>query len=408
MSGGIRKQLIQWSFFEYGDAQNLQKSVKRDLERQPLLDDRREDIDRDGDPDLRFYGILRSPVECLDPKVLLDPSEEQFDLPAEFIKQRHGQCGQSEVVRQERQIAIVVPVVESDTPESFGEGVVRIEAGQNNRLITRQIHSFIHRTREESMTSQVRLGPNDKERLALMKSKETSEIEITAVEDVKAAGLRNEIVQNPDIVRFSICDLDKRRDRASQIEKGMELDGAFALAEYSPRKKRQTQVDRGRIEGIDGVLQFESQLFAGIESPGLTDEDLGKVGIDAPIASFVGVGQSVPGDLPSKAHVIEPVFHRSKTGLDIAKTFAVGQLGEGQAEELIEARKAFDLVIPAVAPDAFSKFVKRQEVHDLGEDSWRGIHRSLLVVEGQKSDDYTKSGSNRLRPGSDVIYGICV
>jgi hypothetical protein len=405
LSGGIRKQLIQRSFLEHRNAQNLQKSVKRDLERQALLDDRGEDVDRDGDPDLSLNGVLRSPIERLDPKVLLDPSEEQFDLPAEFIKQSDGQCGQSEVVRQERQVAIVVPVVVPYAAESFRESFVGIEAGQDDRLIATQVHGLIHRTREESMTSQVRLGSNDKERLALMKSKETSEIEITAVEDVKAAGLRNEIVQNPHIVRFPICNLDKRRDRASQIEQGMELDGAFALAEYGPWKKRQTQVDRGRIEGIDGVLQFESQIFAGIESPGLTDEDLGKVGIDAPIASFVGVGQSVPRDLSSKAHVIEPVFHRSKTGLDIAKTFPVGQLGEGQAEELIEARKALDLVIPAVAPDAFSKFVKWQEVHDLGEDGRRGVHRSLL--EEQKSDDYTESGSNRLRPGSDVICGIC-
>ena len=405
MRGGIRKQLIQRRFLEHRDAQNLQKGVKRDLERQALLDDRGEDIDRDGDPDLSLHGVLGCPIERLDPKVLLDPSEEQFDLPAEFIKQRDGQRGQSEVIRQECQVAIVIPVVVPNAAESFGESFVGIEAGQDDCLITRQVHGFIHRTREKSVTSQVRLGPNDKERLALVKSKETPVIEITAVEDIKAARLRNEIVQNPHVVRFPICNLDKRRDRASQIEKRMELDGAFALAEYGPRKERQTQVDRGRIEGIDGVLQFEAQIFVGIKSTGLSDEDLGKVGIDAPIASFVGVGQRVPRDLPSKTHVIEPAFHRSKTGLDIPKTFAVGQLGEGQAEELIEARKAFDLVIPAVAPDAFSKFVKGQEVHDLGEDGRRGVHRSLL--EGQKSDDYTKSSSNRLRPGSDVICGIC-
>jgi len=135
-----------------------------------------------------------------------------------------------------------------------------------------------------------------------MKSEETPEIEIAAIEDIKEAGLRNEIVQNPYVVRFSICNLD----------------GAFALAEYGPRKKRQTQIDRRRIEGIDGVLQFQSQVCVGVKSPGLGDEDLGKVGIDAPIASFVGVGQRVAGDLSSKTHVIEPAFHRSKTRLDIA------------------------------------------------------------------------------------------
>lgn len=117
----------------------------------------------------------------------------------------------------------------------------------------------------------VRLGSDDEEGLALMKSEETPEIEIPAIEDIKAAGLRNEIVQDAHVVRFSICDLDKRRDRASQIEKGVELDGAFALTEYGLRKKRQTQVDRRRVEGIDGVLQFQSQVFVGVKSLGLAD-----------------------------------------------------------------------------------------------------------------------------------------
>lgn len=184
MIGGLRKQLIQRSILKHRDSQNLQKSVKRNLERQAILDDRRADIGRDGDPDLRLHGVLRSPIEGLDPNVLLDPSEEQFDLPTKLIKQSDGQCGQGEVVRQERQVAIIDSVVEPDKAKSFGEGVVGIEAGQNDRLIARQVHGFIHRPREESLTLQVRLGPNDKERVTLMKSEETPEIEITVVEDI--------------------------------------------------------------------------------------------------------------------------------------------------------------------------------------------------------------------------------
>ena len=278
----------------------------------------------------------------------------------------------------------------------FGIVGFRFWAGQNDRLIRGQVHGFIDGPRTDPARLEIRLGPNDEERLALMKSEETPEIEITAVEDIKAAGLRNEIVQNPHVVRFSICDLDKRGDRASQIEKGMELDGAFTLAENSSRKKRQTQVDRGRIEGIDGVLQFQSQIFVGVKSSGRGDKDLGKVGIDAPIVCFVGVGQRVPGDLPSKTHVIKTALHRSKTRLDIAKTLAVGQLGKGQAEELIQTGEAFHFVMAAIADHAFSEFGKRQEIHDLGEDG--GNQWSLLSVGGQKGDSSTKSHGNRLWP----------
>ena len=44
-----------------------------------------EHIDRDRDPDLSPQGVLGSAVEILDAQVLLDPFEEQLDLPTAAI-----------------------------------------------------------------------------------------------------------------------------------------------------------------------------------------------------------------------------------------------------------------------------------------------------------------------------------
>jgi len=407
LRGRFANQLIQGGFLEYRDAQNLQKGVEGDRHRQFLLDDGREDINRDGHPDLCLHGIFGSPVKRLDPEVLFDPTEEQLDLPAELVKQSDGQGGKGEVVRQERQIAAVVPVVEADATEAIGIRLLGIEAAEDHRLITTQVHGFIHRSRKEARTLQVRLGPDDEERLVLMKSEEAAIIDVAAVEDIKATGFGYEIVQGPHIVRFPVCNLDKRGDRASQIEKGMEFDGRFGATKNGPREKRQTQVDGGRIEGIDRVFEFESQIFAGVKRAGLSDEDLGEVGIDAPIARFVGMSQGVSGDPSAKSHVVETALHGPQTGLDIAKAFAISQLGEGQAEELIETREALDLEVAVVASHASPKFVKGQEAHDLREDGRRGIHRSLLAVFEQKGDNNTKLRSNRLRPKSGVTYSIC-
>lgn len=129
------------------------------------------------------------------------------------------------------------------------------------------------RAGKETRTLQVRLGPDDEERLVLMKSEEAAIFDIGAVEDIEAAGFGYEIVQAPHIVRFPICNIERRGDRASQIDKGMEFDGRFGAAENSPRDKRQAQVDRGRIEGIDRVFEFDSQNFAGVKRAGLSDED---------------------------------------------------------------------------------------------------------------------------------------
>jgi len=85
---------------------------------------------------------------------------------------------------------------------------------------------------------------------------------------------------------------------------------------------------------VVSIVNSFPRLFVLIESTGFGDEDLGEVGEDSPVARFVGMGQIVARDVAANAHVVEPVFHGSQTGYDIAKAFPVGQLGESQAEEL--------------------------------------------------------------------------
>jgi hypothetical protein len=82
----FRKQLIQWIFLEHRHAHNLKKSIERKLQGQSLFDDRNECVNRDGHPDLRPDGALRRPVKRLNPQVLFDPTEEQFDLTTELIE----------------------------------------------------------------------------------------------------------------------------------------------------------------------------------------------------------------------------------------------------------------------------------------------------------------------------------
>src|SRR3546814_17504723 len=58
-------------------------------------------VDRDGDPDLRLHRIGRSAEERLDAQVLLDPSEEQLDLPALAIQGADRRGGQGELIGEQ-------------------------------------------------------------------------------------------------------------------------------------------------------------------------------------------------------------------------------------------------------------------------------------------------------------------
>ena len=64
-------------------------------------DDDNQNIGRYGAPDLRLDGVLAVAQKLLDAKVLLDPLEEQFDLPTILVKRSDCQRGQNKIVGQE-------------------------------------------------------------------------------------------------------------------------------------------------------------------------------------------------------------------------------------------------------------------------------------------------------------------
>jgi len=86
----------------------------------------------------------------------------------------------------------------------------------------------------------------------------------------------------------------------------VELNGGLLLLEGRPGEKREAEIDRCRVEGINGLVQLQPQVFVAIKDPGPVDQDSGKIGVDAPIAVLVGVGQGASGDSAPEAAVIEP------------------------------------------------------------------------------------------------------
>jgi hypothetical protein len=64
----------------------------------------------------------------------------------------------------------------------------------------------------------------------------------------------------------------------------------------------------------------------------------------------------------------------TETGFDIAETFAIGELGKGQAKELIPAGKIFDVAIALVSIDTNLKLVGGEEVHELRKNGSAKIH----------------------------------
>jgi hypothetical protein len=60
------------------------------LQAEFFVNDRDQDVDAHCNPYLRLHGVIAGAKEMFDSKVLLDPLEEEFDTPTEFVDLGNG------------------------------------------------------------------------------------------------------------------------------------------------------------------------------------------------------------------------------------------------------------------------------------------------------------------------------
>ena len=139
-----------------------------------------------------------------------------------------------------------------------------------------------------------------------------------SIVEIGGAGLGTELVEDVDVVRFAVGNADKRGDVAMQVEQGVHLHSSFVPAELGPPEQRQAQVDGGRVQSVETLIQIHADRIAGVQGPRDANQDLREVGIDAPVARLVGVGESGARHSTAESHVVELAAHGTQAGLYIA------------------------------------------------------------------------------------------
>jgi len=89
----------------------------------PFFQNGHKQVDAQSHPDLDLDGIGRRSIEGLDPQVLLDPLEEQLDLPAQLEDVRHGLCRDGEDVGQEHEALFRVGLHVGDPSQGLRIGL---------------------------------------------------------------------------------------------------------------------------------------------------------------------------------------------------------------------------------------------------------------------------------------------
>ena len=334
-----------------------------------------EQINGDGRPDLRAHRVGRRAVKGFDAQMLFEPLEEQFDLPAAPIQVGDGQCRHGEVVRQKDQRLARFWIAIADAAHGDGIIVLGVKPGEHHGLVETQAGGFVHGPGVTAGAAEVLFGAGDEESAALMNPMPAGEVEIAAIHDVKRTGFPDELVEDVDVMNTASGNNDHGGKVALERQQGVEFDGGLVLSKRGPRKQRETEVNGGGVQRIGGGLEFEAEGFLGVERRGLLDENVGEVGEDAPVAIFVGISQRAAGGGLADAGVIEFRAEGREAGLDVAQTFAPGQLRERQHEKLFVSGKFADAAVAVVTGDTFVELVLGEEVQELGEDGATFVHK---------------------------------
>jgi hypothetical protein len=105
-----------------------------------------------------------------------------------------------------------------------------------------------------ALQQNVLLGARHEERGGERQPVESLEVEISAIRYVEGARLGRDLIQDIHVMHFAVGNAHEQGDIAMQVYRRVHLHRTLALAKTSPRKHRQTQINRGRVEGIGAEL----------------------------------------------------------------------------------------------------------------------------------------------------------
>ena len=113
---------------------------------------------------------------------------------------------------------------------------------------------------------------------------------------------------------------------------------------------------------VGGGFDLCEERVVGIKRGGLSDEGLGEVGEDTPVAMFISIGQRAAGGGLAETGVIEFWAEGGQTGFDVTETFAPSELGEREHKEVFVSGEFADEEVAGVTGNTLVELVFGKEV----------------------------------------------
>ena len=399
---GIENKLIQLDFFKHIDLEEVEQELRRCRQIQAFACDDDNEIDADGDPNLRLDGIDGVAEKMFDRQVLFDPFEKCLDRPPVAVNLGDGQCWQIESVGQEHKELVGFRVSVRNATQAIRIGKLRFGRSQQDALVAAQPGRFVDLVPGDSGVAHIVLGPDDEGDLSLMQRLQSGEIEVAAIDDHDGARRPLNHVEDLDVVHLAGGDMDENGNGATQIDNRVGLDSRLGRAKVGPRKQTQTQVDGGGVHRVERFFDPQSNVVALMDFDCGRNQSMTECFEQSPIASFVGVGQRGAGYLAANPNVVELGALRIETSHQIPQPFPTGQLGIRDAQKLGPGREVSDSVVRRISIDEMLEMTERNEVQQLRENRPATIHDVATFAKktGKDTAENPVAISNRRNRGS--------
>jgi hypothetical protein len=228
---------------------------------EPLVKDRNYQVGAHRNPDLSLHGVGTRAVVVLDAQMPFDPAEEQFNSPSQLVKHGHGQCGYFQIVGKEDEFLAVFQVEESHSSQQHWVSCSGLLDCRLAVMVASQSGEAIYWLRTMALELKIGLGTCDEERASIGNHGQAGEVHVSTVHKIERTSLEIKMVESSHVVLACSSDVNASGDWASQVDLGVHLDACLGLTKVRPRKKRQRQIDRGGIQGINRVVEFDTEVL---------------------------------------------------------------------------------------------------------------------------------------------------
>ena len=310
-----------------------------------VLDDGNETICDDGNVYLYPNGIFGFSPETFDLKMLLNPLEEQFHLPAIFVKQGNVLCTEEEVVRIVRKGTMQVRcVVDNPSDNAWVLLLILLLREADTLVFEHIVFTFKQGLAIDNLVCRLSLLPDNEEGTTDMNLIESGEVKVASVKHIAGQSLVCEPIHGVDIMNLCVGNPVEYRNLCGDVKLGVDPDTRLCASELCPPEHGHTEADSGGVDGIEPAMKLE--LLRDTFGLGNGNHVKGKLLKDAMVSKRIGLRQhlSVDGLMP-KTEVLGLSSMSNRYICELPEASAAHELTEHQNQQVVPMRHR-----PALGP----------------------------------------------------------